>query len=149
VPTYALHDNAFPSGASSLTEAQVALGALTGRPRHLDRARAYVERLRGPMLENPFAFGHLLLAADSLTDGAAEVTLVGEAAALAPFEAYLAGRYLPTLAVSRQLAGQPVPPVLAEVLQGRPAGPAPRAFLCRSFACQAPVETVPALAALL
>jgi uncharacterized protein YyaL (SSP411 family) len=149
VPTYALHDNAFPSGASSLAEAQVALGALTGRPRHLDRARAYVERLRGPMLENPFAFGHLLLAADSLADGAAEVTLVGESAALAPFEAFLAGRYLPTLAVSRQLTGQPVPAVLAELLQGRPAGATPRAFLCRSFACLAPVETVPALAVLL
>jgi uncharacterized protein YyaL (SSP411 family) len=149
VPTYALHDNAFPSGASSLTEAQVALGALTGRPRHLERARAYVERLRAAMVENPFAYGHLLLAADALADGAPDVTLVGEAAALAPFEGHLAGRYLPTLAVSRQLRGAPVPEVLSEVLEGRPAGAAPRAYLCRSFACRPPVETVEALAALL
>ncbi len=33
VPTYTLHDNAVPSGASTLTEALVTLGALTGRTR--------------------------------------------------------------------------------------------------------------------
>src|SRR5262249_39050012 len=46
VEAYALHDNAVPSGASLLTEAQVALAALTGRSELLDRAAAYLSRMR-------------------------------------------------------------------------------------------------------
>ncbi|MFL5320658.1 MAG: thioredoxin domain-containing protein, partial [Myxococcaceae bacterium] len=68
--TYALHDNAYPSGASSLTEAQVALAALTGDTALLEQASKYLRKLRDNMLRNAFAFGHLLLAADSYVDGA-------------------------------------------------------------------------------
>jgi uncharacterized protein YyaL (SSP411 family) len=141
VPTYALHDNAFPSGASSLTEAQVALTALTGQQRHLERATVYVERLRRELLDNPFGYGHLLLAADALVDGAAEVSLVGTEAGLAPLQAVMNSRYAPTIAVLRQLTGMPVPAVCAEVLNARPARGEASAYLCRSFACQAPVST--------
>ena len=65
VEAYALHDNAVPSGASLLTEANVVLAALTGRHAYLDRAEAYLSRMRDAALANPFAYGHLWCAADA------------------------------------------------------------------------------------
>src|SRR5215813_13092579 len=56
-PTYALHDNAFPSGASTLTEAQVTLAGLTGRRAHFDQAEKYLRKMREEMLRNPFGYG--------------------------------------------------------------------------------------------
>jgi uncharacterized protein YyaL (SSP411 family) len=149
VPTYALHDNAFPSGASSLTEAHVALAALTGRTRHLDRATAYLEQLHQPLVDLPMAYGHLWLAADALLDGAAEVTLVGRGDALAALHHLVDATYLPTVAVHRLESGAPVPAVAAEVLAERKATTDATAFLCRHFACQAPVTTPDALRGLL
>ncbi len=149
VPTWALHDNAFPSGASSLTEAQVALAALTGRPRHLSQAALYLERLRGEMADNPLAFGHLWLAADAYLDGAAELTLVGAPAATAPLAALVDGTFLPTLALHRFDPSAPAPAVAAELLSARTPGPGATAYLCRSAACQPPVASPEALRALL
>jgi len=40
-----------------LTEALVALTALTGRTRHLERATVYLERMRDEALANPFGYG--------------------------------------------------------------------------------------------
>ncbi len=147
VPTYGLHDNAFPSGASSLTEAQVVLAALTGRTRHLDQAAKYLETLRAEALDNPMAYGHLLLAADTAVDGAAEVTIVGENTE--EFVRHLDAQYVPTLSVHRHAPSKPVPAVAADVLGARPAKSAATAYLCRNFACLAPVDTLPAFDELL
>ncbi len=146
VPTYALHDNAFPSGASTLTEAQLALGTLTGRSRHLEWATTYLERMRHELLQNPLGFGHLLVAADLLVDGAADLTLVGTREALAPLLARLQAAWLPTVSVLRHFQGDTVPEVTRELLEGRTA---PGAYLCQHFACQRPVQTVEALDRLL
>ncbi len=148
VPTYALHDNAFPSGASSLTEAHVALAALTGHTRHLEQAGRYLETMRDECLDNPMGYGHLLLAADSYLDGAAEVTVVGERteALMKPLNAW----YLPTLSIHRHSPAAPVAPVAAEVLSARTTKPGETtAYLCRHFACQTPVTELGAFEALL
>ncbi len=137
IQTWALHDNAFPSGASSLAEAQVTLGALTGRERHLERAGRYLERLKEEMLDNPFAFGHLWLAADALVDGAPEVTVVGEAPELVKV---LTTTYAPTVAVC-QVNGDGVPNVLAEQATPRLSGPKPAAYYCRNRTCGLPART--------
>ncbi len=147
VPTYALHDNAFPSGASSLTEAHVALAALTGRARHLEQAAKYLETMRAECLDNPLGYGHLLLAADSYLDGAAEVTVVGEAPTA--FMARLDALYLPTLSVHRHAPSKQIPAVSAQVLSDRTARGDATAYLCRHFACQAPVSTIEAFEAML
>ncbi len=147
VPTYALHDNAFPSGASSLTEAHVALAALTGRAHHLDQAAKYLQTMRAECLDNPMGYGHLLLAADSYLDGAAEVTVVGEAPR--EFMERLDALYLPTLSVHRHAPSAPMFEVTREVLSARTARGETTAYLCRHFACQTPVNTVAAFDALL
>jgi uncharacterized protein YyaL (SSP411 family) len=145
VPTFALHDNAVPSGASLLTEALVTLGALTGRARHLEQARAWVEQVHDELTTQPMALGHLWLAADALLDGAPEVTVVGTATALGPFRDFFADTYLPTVATLLHLSGAPPHPVVKELLDQRPARGDVSAFLCRAFACQPPVSTVAAL----
>jgi len=138
--TFALHDNAFPSGASTLTEAQVALAALTARPAHLEQAGKYLRKMRAEMLRNPFAYGHLWLAADAWIDGAAEVTLVASAGQQGVFLDAVNSTYAPTVAVSVCDPSRPAPPLLQEAMKGRSEvdGKA-AAYLCRNFACQPPI----------
>jgi uncharacterized protein len=146
-PTYALHDNAFPSGASTLTEAQVALAALTGKADHLEWAGRYLSRMREAMTQNPFAFGHLLLAADAYVDGAAEVTLVGPRPALRPLLEVVNRTYAPTTAVFAHDPATPPHPLLAEVLVGRETQDGRAlAYVCRNFTCEPPVVDPAALA---
>ncbi len=146
VPTYALHDNAFPSGASTLTEAQLALTAMTAKSRHLELATTYLERMKEELLDNPLGFGHLLLCADTLLDGAAELTLVGSPQLVAELQAVVDRTYLPTVALLRQVTGAPVPEVTREVLSARTGS---GAYLCQHFACQRPVQNAEDLVKLL
>jgi uncharacterized protein len=146
VPTYALHDNAFPSGASTLTEAQLSLTALTGQARHLVHATTWLERMRDQLLGNPLGFGHLLLTADTLLDGAPELTLVGSPEFIAPLQTLIDRTYLPTASLLRQVEGAPVPEVSREVLSARTSR---GAYLCQNFTCQLPVQSVDALKKLL
>jgi uncharacterized protein YyaL (SSP411 family) len=148
--TYALHDNAFPSGASTLTEAQVALAALTGQGRYLEQAGKYLRKLRDEMMGNPFGYGHLLLAADAWLDGAAEVTLAGKGSELTALLEVLNQTYSPTVAVAVREDGRAPAPLLAETFSGKePVGGRAAAYFCRNFSCLAPVTEPPALKALL
>ena len=149
VPTYALHDNAVPSGASTLSEALIGLAALTGRTALLESAMRYLRRMREPMLRNPFAFGHLWLAADAALDGAAEVMLVGSRTEVEPLRRTVDGTWAPTVVLAQVDPGQ-VPPLLAATAEGRArAGGRATAYLCRSFACGPPITEPEALAAAL
>ncbi len=139
-PTYALHDNAFPSGASTLTEAQVALAAITGRRAHFEQAGKYLRKMREEMLRNPFGYGHLLLAADAWLEGAAEVTLVGSQSQVQPLLDAVNSTFAPTTALSVRDPSRAAPPVIAEALQGRePVDGRAAAYLCRDFSCQPPI----------
>ena len=145
VEAYALHDNAVPSGASLLTEANGVLAALTGRRELLDRAEAYLSRMRDTALANPFAYGHLWCAADYLADGAPDVALAGAERARGPFLELLGRTYAPTLSVAAFEPGvfPPVPSELAE--RKTAAGADLAAYLCRNFTCTLPARSVEAL----
>ncbi|MFZ5438540.1 MAG: thioredoxin domain-containing protein [Myxococcota bacterium] len=146
VPTFALHDNAFPSGASTLTEAQLVLTALTGQPRHLERATAFLERMHDELVRNPMGYGHLWLAADLLLDGTPELTLVGDAAWVSAARAKVDATWLPTVSVLPHVIGQPPPAPAHELLASRTAR---GAYLCQHFACQRPVTTLDELTTLI
>ncbi len=149
VPTYALHDNAFPSGASTLTEAQVALSALTGERRHLEQAWRYLRRMREAMVANPFGYSHLWLAADAALDGAAEVLLVGAPAEVDALRRAVDATWAPTVALAQVEPGR-VPALLGPLAEGRErVGGLPTAYLCRDFSCAPPVTEATALVALL
>jgi len=147
VEAYALHDNAVPSGASLLTEANLVLAAVTGRHAYLARAEAYLSRMRDAALANPFAYGHLWCAADLLADGAPDVALVGAARAQGPFLALLGRTYSPTLSVAAFEPGA-APALLSELAEGKTAAGADlAAYLCRNFTCTLPARSVDALKA--
>jgi uncharacterized protein YyaL (SSP411 family) len=150
VAAYALHDNAFPSGASTLTEAQLGLAALTGHTKHLDQAGLYLAKMRGPALQSPFAFGHLLLCTDAWLDGAAEVTLVGPRPKIGAMLRELNQAFAPTFSVVAHDPARAPPPIVQEVLRDRgPVGGEAAAYVCRRFVCSAPVTDPAALRAAL
>ncbi len=147
VATYGLFDNAFPSGASTLTEAQVELAALTGEKRHLELPEKYVGRMREGLVKNAMGYGYLGLAADALLDGAAGVTFSGTREAVAPLLAAANRVYSPTFAFGWREPGAEVPPLLKEIFEGRePVGGRAAAYLCRGFVCERPLTAADALA---
>ncbi|WP_426736660.1 thioredoxin domain-containing protein [Myxococcus faecalis] len=139
VATYGLFDNAFPSGASTLTEAQVALAALTGHEHHLELPTKYVGKMREGLVANAMGYGYLGLAADALLEGAAGVTFSGSREAVAPLLSAANRVYAPTFAFGWKEEGRPVPALLKELFEGRePVGGKGAAYLCRGFACEVP-----------
>jgi uncharacterized protein YyaL (SSP411 family) len=147
VATYGLFDNAVPSGASTLTEAQVELAALTGDKRHLELPEKYVARMREGLVKNAMGYGYLGLAADALLDGAAGVTFSGARDAVAPLLASANRVYAPTFAFGWREPGAPVPALLKDIFEGRePVGGRGAAYLCRGFVCERPLTDAEALA---
>ena len=139
VATYSLFDNAFPSGASTLTEAQVALAALTGDKAWLELPERYIARMRQPLEDNPMGYGHLALAADTFLDGAAGVTFAGTRQQVDPLLAAANRVFAPSFAFGWKQPGAPVPPLLKELFEARePVAGRGAAYVCRGFACERP-----------
>ena len=130
-----LLDNATPSASSLAAFGLLRLGALTGADRYHARAEAIVASLAGVAAEHPGAFGHLLAAAELASLGCTEVVVVGDRPDLVRA---VQTRYLPTAVIAW---GEPFPSPLWD---DRRAG---LAYVCRDYACQAPTDTVDALAA--
>jgi hypothetical protein len=130
-----LLDNATPSANSLAANGLIRLAALTGEMRYQDRAEAIVRMLAEPAGRHPMAFGHLLSALDLLTDGPVEVVVTGDRSDLV---ALVTAAYLPTvvLAWGERYA--------SPIWEGREDG---KAYVCRNFACLAPVTDADALAA--
>ncbi len=130
-----LTDGASPGANSLATVALLRLGALTGEGRYREKAEA-VLALLGPVAgAHPTAFGHLLTAVDLVHSGITEVAVVGDALDLVRV---VQSRFLPNAVLAW---GEPYPSPLWE---GRQAG---HAYVCRDYACQAPVTTPEELAA--
>ncbi|AEI65202.1 thioredoxin domain-containing protein [Corallococcus macrosporus] len=147
VATYGLFDNASPSGASTLTEAQVELAALTGDKQHLELPERYVARMREGLVRNAMGYGYLGLAADALLEGAAAVTVAGASDDVAPLCAAVDHAFAPTVALSWKAPGQPVPALLQATFEGRePVKGRAAAYLCRGFVCELPVTEPDVLA---
>jgi uncharacterized protein YyaL (SSP411 family) len=140
VAAYSLFDNAYPSGASTLTEAQVALAALTGDKSHLEQAERYLSRMRQPIEDNPMGYGYLALVADAFLDGAAGVTFAGSREQVAPLLTAANRAFAPTFAFGWKEQGATVPPLLKELFEGRePVAGQGAAYVCRGFACERPL----------
>jgi len=148
VPTYALFDNAWPSGASTLTEANVALAALTGEERWRARAEVYLTRMREALVDNPMAYGHLWLAADAFLEGTPALVVAGGGVSAARMLEALAQTYAPHVAVSLARPDTPVPPAAALHAGKHPLdGGGAAGYLCHHFTCEAPLTSPEALRA--
>jgi uncharacterized protein YyaL (SSP411 family) len=138
-------DNATPSGTSLATELLLRLAELLQDADMRRRATYVLETLAEPMAQHPSAFGHLLGAADMAVRGAVELALVGDPGR-ADFRALAdaaADHYVPALVIA---GGRPGETDDVALLAGRPAAEGrATAYLCRQYACEAPVTEPSAL----
>jgi len=143
-------DNATPSGNSLAAELLARAGHLFGDPTHTELARRAVAREAALVARFPTAFGRLLSVLDRLEATPLEVAVVGPGhdpaaralvrAALAPFH-----RHRIVVGCEEGAAPAGVP-----LLEGKTAvGGAATAYVCRGYACSAPVTGAADLAAAL
>jgi len=142
-------DGALPSGNSVQALNLLRLADLTARPELAEAASRTLEAFARLANRYPVAFGQYLLALDVLRQGPQEVVITGglDDPGTRELLSALRGTFAPGISVA--LADGRTPASLAPVLEGKEGGRAPRAFVCRNYACEAPVETVEELLAAL
>ncbi len=128
-----LLDNATPSANSLAALGLLRLAALTGERRYLHHAEQILALVGSLAATHPLAFPELLSAVDFHRSGATEIAIVGDRGDLV--EA-VHSRYLPNAVVAW---GEPYDSPLWE---SRRDG---FAYVCRDYACLAPVDSVDAL----
>ena len=140
-------DNATPSGTSLVTELLARLADLLQDESMRRRAVYVLETIAEPMARHPAAFGHALGTADLLVRGAVELAIVGDPLSdeFRALTRAAAERYVPSLV----LAGGPARAAGAvALLADRPTtGGRATAYVCRNYACDAPVTDAAALGA--
>ncbi len=140
-------DNPVPSGTSLAAELRLRLGRLLGDTERVEAARRLVRREGHGAERAPSGFGRLLSVAARLAHAPVEVAVVGPrddpgTRALLR-EAHR--RFLPGGVITGQ-EGAETCPVPTPLLAGRGmVGGRPAAYVCRRFACRAPVTTPEAL----
>jgi len=128
-----LIDNAVPSANGNAAVALLRLGALAGEGYYTQRAEDILSLLAPLVAQHPTAFARALAALDLVAAGISEVAVTGDRPDLV---AAVNVRFLPNAVLAW---GEPYPSPLFE---GRADG---LAFVCRNYACQAPVADVDAL----
>ncbi|HET8594202.1 MAG TPA: thioredoxin domain-containing protein [Intrasporangium sp.] len=137
-------DNAEPSGQSALAGALVTFGALTGSAAHLEAGRRAVDASGEIAVRDPRFAGWTLAVAEALAAGPLEVAVVGTDDDAAELVSVARASTSPGLVLA---AGPPDSPG-QPLLQDRPlVGGASAAYVCRGFACDAPVTDVAGLEA--
>ncbi len=139
-------DGALPSGQSVQALNLLRLAELTGRGPLAQRAEGAI-RSAGAMINRyPQAFSQMLMAVDFIATGPREIVIAGELGdpRTRALVAAVRGRFQPQRTVA--LADSRADIGLMPILEGKSATPeGPRAFVCRNYACRAPVTTPEAL----
>jgi uncharacterized protein len=151
-----VQDNATPSGNAMAATALLKLAGLTFEPRYVEIAEESLRGVASFLGRYPLGFGQWLVSLDYALSQPREIAIVGEPGApdtLALLETATAG-FRPHQVVAVGVPGQEAAAV--PLLAGRPAVDGPSgegkqaaAYVCREFACQAPVTEPDALRALL
>lgn len=125
-----LMDNAQPSANSLAAVALLRLGALVGDRRYTEAAEGVLSLLGDRVTEHPTAFGHLLGAVDLFHSGITEVVVTGDRPDLVEV---VQRAYLPSVVLAWGERGD------GPLWEGRQDG---LAYVCRDYACLAPVDSV-------
>ena len=126
------HDGALPSTNSVAATALLRLSALSGEDRFRSRAEAVVDAMAPALDAAPVAFSGMVAAAAVLQRGLTEIVVSGDRPDLV---SVVTGRYLPAAVWAW---GEPYDSPLWEGRKER--GPDGRAYVCRGYACRAPVS---------
>ncbi|TML41666.1 MAG: thioredoxin domain-containing protein [Actinobacteria bacterium] len=130
-----VYDGATPSANSVAAVALLRLGALTGQARYREAAERILAVLDRMLAQSPTAVTYALAATDLVVGGITEVAVVGERPDLVDA---VRARFQPDAVLAW---GEPYPSPLWEAR--RPGF----AYVCRNYACQAPVDDVGGLVA--
>jgi uncharacterized protein len=140
------HDGALPSGNGVQALNLLRLSELTGQGELARRAERATRSLGAMVNQYPAAFSQLLLVVDHLAAGPREIVIAGDPSGNAVQELLATVRrtFLPQRVVAVARAG--TDSSLFPLLEGKEPGPTgARAYVCRNYACRAPVETPEAL----
>ncbi len=138
-------DNATPAGTSLACELLARLAELDGDADLARRATSIAESLAEPMARYPMAFGHMLLVTDMLVHGAVELAIVGDPTArdFGALAGAAARAYVPSLVLA---GGPPDDDAGMAILRDRPLqNGRSTAYICRHYACLAPVTDADSL----
>ena len=146
-------DGAVPSGNSIAMLDLLLLGHLTGKTAYLDRAAKSSKAFARSIAKSPSDFAASQSALDFALGPASEIVIAGDPTA-ADTQAMLKAvrsRFLPnTVVLLRTPGGEPAIARIADFTRVQaPVGGKATAYVCRDFACRAPVTEVSALEALL
>ena len=137
-----VQDNATPSGNALAVELLLRLAAYTGEPTYERVATATLRAMAEMMTQYPLGFGHWLGAAAFHLAPPQEIAIIGDPSAedTRALLAVVNGAYLPNAVLAVGLPGSDAAaqvPLLADRPQrdGRAT-----AYVCRDFACQAPIS---------
>ncbi len=135
------YDGAIPSANSVAATALLRLSALTGELTYRDRVGQLIDAMAPALVKAPTAFTGLVIAADLSRRGITEVVVSGD-------RPDLVAAARGALRADMVLAwGERYP---SPIWEGREeTGADGRAYVCRDWACQAPVSDAPALLAAL
>ena len=145
------HDNAMPSGNAVAVTALLRLAKLTGRADLRDKAETTLRLYGGLMKEHPTATGQMLIALDFDLGPVEEFAVVGDPAAEETRRVLRAirRRFDPDKVVALRPASGPVREDLLPLLADKTAQGAATLYVCRDFACQAPLVGAEAVEAAL
>jgi uncharacterized protein YyaL (SSP411 family) len=142
-----LLDQSVPSGNAMAATALVRLAKLTGRGDLLDAAERTLVAGLGVMQQAPTAAGQLLIALDLHLGPTYEIAILGDVSQPPTAEAIadLRKRFAPNKVVACRAEPNAGSANLAALFAGKTAGKeSPAIFVCRDFACEAPVHGVEA-----
>ncbi len=138
-----LGDEAMPSGNGVAAHALQRLGHLLGETRYLDAVEATLRLAAEPMRRIPYAHASLLMALDEYLYPPETIVIRGQGAELAAWQATAQRGYHPRrLVLAIPADERDLPGALAAMVPGE----AIRAYRCRGTQCDAPLESVDALA---
>jgi len=130
-----LIDNAVPSANGNAAVSLLRLGALVGEGYYTQRAEDILALLGPLVVQHPTAFARAVAALDMVAAGVIEVAVIGDRSDLV---AAVQTRFLPHAVLAW---GEPY---ASPLFEERDIG---LAYVCRNYACQAPVADVDALVA--
>jgi uncharacterized protein YyaL (SSP411 family) len=145
-----LQDNATPSGNAMAVTALLKLSGFTNDMRYIDIAHQALAQMQSMMSQYPLGFGQWLQALSYALSKPREIAIVGdpEAADTRALLDVVRNGYLPfqVVALGASDAQAPAVPLLQDrgLVEGHAA-----AYVCRAFACQAPVTDPDGLRSLL
>jgi uncharacterized protein YyaL (SSP411 family) len=143
------HDSSIPSGNSMAATALLRLAKLTGRSDLFDRAERTLRVFSGLLSSAPLAAGQMLAALDFYLGPVNEIAVVGEPAStdtLAALQLLRQGfRPRQVLAFKESQEKSEYLDKQVPLLAGKTSNGAVTVYVCRNFACQAPIVGIEAV----